>query len=213
MGVMLNEKHEAKNKRGNYSKRGTNMKTIKLSVGRIFWMVACLALILSLSLSMPSYAKTTQEINREVSEALTLFYKQVKGGKEFLNTSKGVLVIPNIVKAGLGVGGQYGEGALRIGGKSVEYYSIAGGSAGLQIGAQKMNLILVFMQDEALKKFRTSSGWKAGVDASVAFVAVGAEKSLDTAKVKDPIVGFVFGQKGAMAAATIEGAKFTKLAR
>ena len=189
------------------------METMKLLKGRIFWMVACLALILSPFLSISSYAKTAKEINGEVNQALTLFYQQVKGGKEFLKSSKGVLVIPNIVKAGVGVGGQYGEGALRIGGKTVEYYSIAGGSAGLQIGAQKMNLILVFMQDEALKKFRTSSGWKAGVDASVAFVDVGAEKSFDTTNIKDPIVGFLFGQKGLMAAATIEGSKFTKLVR
>ncbi len=189
------------------------MKTRKLLRGRrSSWMVACLALVLSFCLSIPSYAKTAKEINGEVSQALTLFYQQVKGGKEFLNASKGVLVIPNIVKAGLGVGGEYGEGALRIGGKPVEYYSIAAGSAGLQIGAQKMNLILAFMQDEALKKFRASSGWKAGVDASVAFIDVGKQKSLDT-NTKDPIVGFVFGQKGAMAAATIEGAKFTKLVR
>jgi lipid-binding SYLF domain-containing protein len=76
-----------------------------------------------------------------------------------------------------------------------------------------MNLILVFTQDEALKKFRASSGWKAGVDASVAFVDVGAEKSFDTTNIKDPIVGFLFGQKGLMAAATIEGSKFTKLVR
>ena len=176
-------------------------------------MVACLALILSPFLSIPSYAKTAKEINGEVNEALKLFYQHVKGGKKFLDASKGVVIIPDIVKAGLGVGGQYGEGALRIGGKTVEYYSLAGGSVGLQIGAQKMNLILVFTQDDALKKFRASSGWKAGVDASVAFVDVGAEKSLDTENVKDPIVGFVFGQKGAMAAATVEGAKFTKLTK
>ncbi len=189
------------------------MKSIKLLRGRIFWTVACLALILSPFLSIPSYAKTAKEINGEVNEALKLFYQHVKGGEKFLDASKGVLVIPDVVKAGLGVGGQYGEGALRIGGKTVEYYSIAGGSAGLQIGAQKLNLILVFTQDEALKKFRASSGWKAGVDASVAFVDVGAEKSLDTTKMKEPIVGFVFGQKGAMAAATVEGAKFTKLVK
>ncbi len=202
-----------KNKRVNYFKGRQNMKAMKLSMGRIFWMVACLALIVSLCLSIPSDAKTAKEINGEVNEALTLFYQHVKGGKKFLNDSKGVLVIPNIVKAGLGIGGEYGEGALRIRGKTVEYYSIAAGSAGFQIGAQKMNLILAFMQDEALKKFRTSSGWKAGVDASVAFVDVGAEKSLDTVKAKDPVVGFVFGQKGAMAGATVEGAKFTKLKR
>ncbi len=173
--------------------------------------VLCLGVIL-FSFPMLSYGKTTKEINGEVSQTLKAFYQQVKGGKEFLNAAKGVLVIPNIVKAGLGLGGQYGEGALRIGGKPVAYYSLAGGSAGLQIGAQKMNVILAFMQDEALKKFQASSGWKAGVDASVAFVDFGKEKSLDT-NTKDPIVGFVFGQKGAMAAATVEGAKFTKLER
>jgi lipid-binding SYLF domain-containing protein len=186
----------------------TNKKTFTFTL-----FALSLALTLSLFLVTTSSAKTAQEINGEVNEALKLFGQQVKGGKEFLNASKGMLVIPNIVKAGLGVGGQYGEGVLRIGGKTVEYYSIAAGSAGLQIGAQKMNLILVFTQDEALKKFRTSSGWKAGVDATVAFVDVGAEKSLDTTNIKDPIVGFVFGQKGLMAAATIEGAKFTKLVR
>ena len=173
----------------------------------------CLTLVLSLFLVTTSSAKTAKEINGEVSAALKLFSQQVKGGKEFLNASKGVLVIPNIVKAGLGVGGEYGEGALRIGGKTVEYYSVAAGSVGFQIGAQKMNLILVFMQGEALKKFRTSSGWKAGVDGTVAFIDVGKEKSLDTVNVKDPIVAFLFGQKGLMAAATIEGAKFTKLVR
>jgi lipid-binding SYLF domain-containing protein len=185
-----------------------NKKTFTLMV-----FATCLTLVLSLFLVTTSSAKTAKEINGEVSEALKLFSQHVKGGKEFLNASKGVLVIPNIVKAGLGVGGEYGEGALRIGGKTVEYYSIAAGSVGFQIGAQKMNLILVFMQNEALKKFRTSSGWKAGVDGTVAFIDVGKEKSLDTVNIKDPIVAFVFGQKGLMAAATIEGAKFTKLVR
>ena len=179
----------------------------------ILAFAACLTFICMGLLTTTSFAKTAQEINGEVNAALNLFPQHVKGGKEFLNASKGVLVIPNIVKAGLGVGGEYGEGALRIGGKTVEYYSLAAGSVGFQIGAQKMNLILVFMQDEALKKFRTSSGWKAGVDGSVAFIDVGKEKSIDTVNIKDPIVAFIFGQKGLMASATIEGAKFTKLVR
>jgi lipid-binding SYLF domain-containing protein len=181
--------------------------------GRIFCMVACLALILSPFVSIPSYAKTADEINAEVNVALELFPQHVKGGQIFLQAAKGVLVIPNIVKAGLGLGGQYGEGALRIEGKTVEYYSIAAGSVGFQIGVQKMNLILFFIQDEALKKFRTSSGWKAGVDGTVAFIDAGKEISLDTVNVKDPIVAYLFGQKGFMAAATIEGAKFSKLVR
>lgn len=179
----------------------------------ILAFAACLTFISMSFLATPSPAKTAKEINSEVNAALKLFSQHVKGGKEFLNAAKGVLVIPNIVKAGLGVGGEYGEGAMRIGGKTVEYYSLAAGSVGFQIGAQKTNLILVFMQEEALKNFRKSTGWKAGVDGSVAFIDVGAGKSLDTVNVKDPIVAFMFGQRGLMANATVEGAKFTKLVR
>ena len=179
----------------------------------ILAFAACLTFISMGFLATTSPAKTAKEINSEVNAALKLFSQHVKGGKEFLNAAKGVLVIPNIVKAGLGVGGEYGEGAMRIGGKTVEYYSLAAGSVGFQIGAQKTNLVLVFMQEEALKNFLRSSGWKAGVDGSVAFIDVGAGKSLDTVNVKDPIAAFMFGQRGLMANATVEGAKFTKLVR
>lgn len=182
-------------------------------VFRALVLATCLTFIFSLFLAEGSMAKTAKEINSEVNDGLKLFSKHVKGAKEFINTAKAVLVIPNIVKAGLGVGGEYGEGALRIGGKTVAYYSLAAGSVGLQIGAQKTNLVLIFRQDEALKKFRASSGWKAGVDGSVAFINEGAGKSLDTMNVKDPIVAFLFGQQGLMASATIEGSKFTKLVR
>ncbi len=88
-----------------------------------------------------------KEIDAQANGALDLFSQQIRGGKEFLKAAKGVLIIPNIVKAGLGVGGEYGEGALRIDGKTVEYYSITAGSIGFQIGAQKQNLILVFMEE------------------------------------------------------------------
>jgi lipid-binding SYLF domain-containing protein len=182
-------------------------------VFRALVLAICLTFIFSLFLAGGSMAKTAKEINSEVNDGLKLFSKHVKGAKEFINTAKAVLVIPNIVKAGLGVGGEYGEGALRIGGKTVAYYSLAAGSVGLQIGAQKTNLVLIFRQDEALKKFRASSGWKAGVDGSVAFINEGAGKSLDTMNVKEPIVAFLFGQQGLMASAIIEGAKFSKLAR
>jgi len=182
-------------------------------VFRVLTFVISLALTIGMVSVTPSPAKTAKEINSEVNAALELFAQQVKGGKEFLNTAKGVLIIPNIVKAGLGVGGEYGEGVLRIGGKTVDYYSIAAGSVGLQIGAQKKNLILVFKQAEAFNNFRKSSGWKAGVDGSAAFIDAGTGKSIDTVNMKDPIVAFMFGQRGLMANATIEGAKFSKLAR
>jgi lipid-binding SYLF domain-containing protein len=175
--------------------------------------VACLTLILGFFFTSTSYAATGKEIEAGADAALKLFYEKVKGGKALLQKAKGVLILPGVFKAGLGVGVEYGEGALRIGGKTVEYYSIAAGSVGLQIGAQKKNVILAFMDNEALKKFRASSGWKAGVDGSVAAINVGAGASVDTVKINEPIVSFIFGQRGLMANATIEGAKFTKLVR
>jgi lipid-binding SYLF domain-containing protein len=163
--------------------------------------------------SPPSYAATAGEIDASVDAALARFDKEVKGSQDLLSTAKGVLVMPGVIKAGVGVGGEYGEGALRIDGKSVDYYSIASASVGFQLGAQKKDIIMVFLEDGALQNFRDSKGWKAGVDGSVALVNVGAEGSVDTAKLNKPIVGFVVGQKGLMYNLTLEGSKFTKLDR
>ena len=156
-------------------------------------------------------AATAREINVSVDATLKYFLKNVKGAKEYLNAAKGVLVFPNVYKAGFGIGGEYGEGALRIGGKTVDYYSTVAGSFGFQLGAQKKTLILVFMQKGALNSFRESNGWKAGVDGSVALVTVGIGGSIDTTNIKDPIVAFAFDQKGLMYNLTIEGCKFSKI--
>ena len=123
------------------------------------------------------------------------------------------MVFPSIIKVGIGIGGEYGEGALRIGGRSVEYYSTAAASIGFQLGAQSKTVILVFLQDNALTDFRESSGWKAGVDGSVAVVKWGAGGDINTVDIKDPIVGFIFNNKGLMYNLTLEGSKFTKIIR
>jgi lipid-binding SYLF domain-containing protein len=167
--------------------------------------------VLSGWLSTTASAASSQEIDTGVDEALVRFEKEVANGKSFLETSKGVLVFPSVIKAGLGIGGEYGEGALRIAGKTVDYYNTAAGSIGLQAGGQMKTIVIVFLQDEALKRFRESEGWKAGVDGSVALVTLGAGGAIDTAKLKEPIVGFIFGQKGLMYNLTFEGSKFTKL--
>ena len=116
-----------------------------------------------------------------------------------------------MIKAGVGFGGEYGEGALRIDGKTVDYYNTAAASFGLQFGAQAKTIVLVFLDKDALTRFRKSEGWKVGVDGSVAVVAIGAGTSLDSTKLNDPIVGFVLDQKGLMYNLTLEGSKFTKI--
>ena len=157
-----------------------------------------------------AWAATKKEINAGVDVALKRFATDVKGANEFLKAAKGTLVMPRVKKAGFIIGGEYGNGALRVGGKSVGYYNMAAGSAGLQIGAEEFNLILCFMDEAALKKFRASTGWQVGLDGTVTLVTVGAGGSVDTTKLKEPIVGFVFGQAGLMAGVTLEGLKFTK---
>ncbi len=150
-------------------------------------------------------------LDADADATLQLFYDEVKAGKKLVQDAKGVLIFPSVIKAGIGLGGEYGEGALRVKGKTVDYYSTAAASIGFQLGAQKKSIIVIFMQDNALAKFRSSSGWKAGVDASIAVVTVGAGGEMDTAKYKEPILGFVFGQAGLMYNLTLEGAKFTKI--
>ena len=171
-----------------------------------------IAVVAVLSLGIPtSYAKSGPEIDAAVNEAIATFKKEVNGSEVFLRHATGLLVFPKVYKAGFGVGGEYGEGALRVGGKTVDYYKTFGGSFGLQLGAQAKTIVIAFMTKDALQKFSNSSGWKVGVDGSVALVDIGAGKTIDTANIKDPVVGFVFGSKGLMYNLTLEGTKFSKL--
>lgn len=155
-------------------------------------------------------AASAAEIDHEVDAALVAF-RRIDGADAFLGIAKGVLVFPKVYKAGFWFGGEYGEGALRVGGNSVDYYSTAGASFGFQLGAQAKTIVILFTEESALRKFRESEGWKVGVDGSVALVDIGVGKTVDTTNIKDPVIGFVFGQKGLMYNLTLEGSKFTKL--
>ncbi len=156
-------------------------------------------------------AATDREIDVSVDVSLEKFEKEVGGAKQFLADAKGVLVFPKVIKAGIGIGGEYGEGALRIDGKTVDYYNTIAGSIGFQLGAQARTIVVVFLNADTLKQFRESAGWQVGVDGSVAVITLGAGSSIDSRKFNDPIVGFIFDQKGLMYNLTLEGSKFTKL--
>jgi lipid-binding SYLF domain-containing protein len=163
------------------------------------------------SISGNATAASAQEINIGVDATLERFRSEITGGSLFLKNAKGVLVFPSVIKAGIGIGGEYGEGALRISGKTVEYYNTAAASIGFQLGAQSKSVVLVFLDSKALEGFRLSDGWKAGVDGSVAVIKWGVGEDINTVDIKDPIAGFVFGNKGLMYNLTLEGSKFTKI--
>ena len=152
-----------------------------------------------------------KKINDNVNACLGRFYKQVPGGKDLAAKAKGVLVMPGVIKAGLIVGGEYGEGALRIDKKTAGYYNLASGSIGFQIGGEAKDIIMMFMTDAALKQFQASKGWEVGVDGNVALVNIGGGERVDFTKMNDPIIAFVFDVKGLMADISLKGAKFTKI--
>ena len=177
---------------------------------RFLWIIVAIIMV-SGAIATYAEAKTAGEINASVNAALNRFYKQVGGAKEFMAQAKAVLVMPNVTKAGFFAGGQYGEGALRMGGKTVGYYNLVAGSFGFTFGAQRMDIIIAFMTDEALQGFRKVDGWEIGIDGNVALITIGAGTRLDTTTARDPIVGFVFDAKGLMADLSLKGAKFTRI--
>jgi lipid-binding SYLF domain-containing protein len=182
---------------------GRDYRALILAVGVLLICIACLA--------PASFGADAEVIDAKVNVALKRYYKQVDGAREFSDNAKGILVMPGVVKAAFIIGGEYGEGALRIDGKTADYYNIVSGSFGFQIGAEAKDIIIAFMTREALEGFRAGKGWEAGLDGNVALITVGAGERVDTRTIKDPIVGFVFDVKGLMADISLKGAKFTKL--
>lgn len=177
------------------------------------FLIPAFCLLFSFLMPLSAYAATAAEIDINVDEAIERFKQEVAGGERFLDKAKGVLVFPNVIKAGFGIGGEYGEGALRIGGKTAAYYNTAGASIGFQLGVQSKSIVIVFLENKALEYFQSSKGWEAGVDGSVAVVEWGVGEDINTINVEDPIVGFVFSNKGLMFNLTLEGSKFTRISK
>ncbi len=158
-------------------------------------------------------AASAFEIDTRVDAALDRFVDEVDGGDRFLEAAEGVLVFPKVLKVGVGIGGETGEGALRVDGETVQYYRTSAGSIGLQLGAQSKAIFLLFMSEDSLAQFQTSNGWKIGGDASVNLIKVGAAGAVDTQSIEDPIIGFVLTNKGLMYNLTLEGTKVSPINR
>ncbi len=156
-------------------------------------------------------AASAANIEIDVNATLQRFYNQVPGGGDLVARAAGVLVFPSVVKAGMGIGGEYGEGALRVGGNTEGYYNTVSASVGFQFGAQARSVIIIFMTQDALARFRRSNGWKVGVDGSVTIVTVGVGGAIDTNQLKKPVLGFILDAKGLMYNLTLEGSKISRI--
>ena len=162
--------------------------------------------------AMPARSATSaSQLASSSKAALNKLIATLPAASALAKDAKAVLVFPKVTKAGLGIGGQYGDGALIQGGKVVAYYNTAGASVGLQAGAQTFGYALFFMNDGALAQLNKNDGFEVGVGPSVVVLDQGMAKSATTTTMKDDIYAFIFRQQGLMAGVGVQGNKITKI--
>jgi lipid-binding SYLF domain-containing protein len=165
----------------------------------------------AVALAAVAFAASNADIDTRVADTLNRFYSQSDRHRELAQKASAILVFPRITKAGAGVGGEFGEGALQVGGRTVGYYKVTGGSIGATLGAARHSEVILFMTDAARDHFMNSRDWSVGADASVAVVRKGAGGEYDTETLRKPVLAFVFGERGLIGDVSLEGAKISKL--
>ncbi|MEM6760577.1 MAG: YSC84-related protein [Pseudomonadota bacterium] len=151
------------------------------------------------------------QIDARVDATLNEMYSTYPNTFDLSQKANGMLVMPLITEAGLGFGGAFGRGALRVGQSTVDYYSVVKGSGGFQIGAQQYAHVLFFMTADALEEFRRSPGWAAGADIEYVISDRGDSAAADTTTVLSPVLAAVFARAGLRVGATLEGTKYTRI--
>jgi lipid-binding SYLF domain-containing protein len=179
---------------------------------RALWLIL-IAIHVMVAAPARSEAASAAEIDASVDATLSSFERQIGGARELATKAAGILVFPSVVKAGIGFGGEYGEGLLIIRGKPGGYYNLISASFGFQLGVQARSVIIMFMTEEALASFQRTYGWKVGVDGSVAIVTLGAGGSIDTESLTSPVIGFILDPTGLMYNLTLEGSKISRISR
>lgn len=170
-----------------------------------------LALLLACAFTSTAGAATKAEIDKKVAVALDDLMARSPAARDMYPHAKGVLVFPDIIKGGLIVGGQYGEGALLVNGRTVGYYNTIAASYGLQAGVQSFGYALFLMTDKAMKYLNASAGWELGVGPTVVIVDEGIAKSLSTTTAQDDVYSFFFDQQGLMAGMGLQGSKISRI--
>ncbi len=177
----------------------------------------CVAALVGATLSMAAanttFADTKAELDVGVHETLKAFDALNPNNRRLRHSAAGTLVFPRVTKGGAGIAGEYGEGALRVDGKTIGYYSVASASIGLTLGAAKRSEVIVFTTQESLNQFTASKGWSVGADTGVAMVHSGGGANYDTDTLKKPVVGFVFAEKGLIGDLSLDGSKIDRIDR
>ncbi|MGF1562358.1 MAG: YSC84-related protein [Geminicoccaceae bacterium] len=179
---------------------------------RMMAVVCGAAFLAACASTAPDESTGVSEVDTRADAALSRLLSENDTASTLADNASGILIVPDIVKAGLGIGAATGNGVLRVDGESVAYYNMTAANIGFQIGAQTFSQVLMFMNDAALENFQNSPNFEAGVEANVAVVQAGATGDIKIADLlNQDVVAFIFGETGLMAGATIEGSKYTRI--
>lgn len=173
-------------------------------------LAAAALIVLGLAHASDSFAASRSELNKRVTATVNEFRDLNPGNSALINRASGVLVFPRVTKGGIGIAAQYGEGALQVGGKTVNYYRISAASVGLTLGVAQHSEILLFMTPKALSKFQDSENWAIGADAGITIVKESINGGYDSLTENKPILAFGFAEKGLIGDLSLEGSKITK---
>jgi lipid-binding SYLF domain-containing protein len=166
---------------------------------------------LAATLSALALGASMADIDAGATQTLDHFTSQSEQHRDLAQKASAILVFPRITKAGVGVGGEFGEGVLQVGGRNVGYYKVTGGSIGATLGAARYHEVILFMTDAARDHFMNSRDWSVGADANVAVVRKGAGGEYDTETLRKPVLAFVFSEKGLLGDVSLQGAKISKV--
>lgn len=187
------------------------IRTVSLAVALTLGGLAMVGCTTTTPQSQASPATSRAAMETSVNETLQRLYNTVPGSREMVAKSAGVLVFPAVVGGSFVVGAEHGKGALRVGNSTVGYYSTTSASVGFQAGGQSRSVIYVFNTRNALEKFRNSNGWTADADATVAVGKVGANGSVDSQTVQQPVASFVLTNVGLEAGVSVGGSKISPI--
>ena len=174
-------------------------------------LVSVLLFLVGLTGAVPAHSETKVDLERRVVSTLTTFNLLSTANAKLAKRAAGVLIFPEITKAGAGVAAEYGEGALQLRGETVGYYSLTSGSLGLTLGAVKHSYILMFMTQQSLDQFLASEAWSIGADAEVLVVKSGAHGTYDSMVETKPMLAFLFADKGLIGDLSLAGSKISRL--
>ncbi len=183
------------------------------SAARITRLFSFVLTVTAVFFSSLSQAASKIELDSRAQAVLNKLYQEQPAAADLGNKAAGVLVFPRIIKGGVGVGGELGEGVLTAANSTPQYYRLTSLSFGFQLGGQAKSEVVMFMTEAALRQFRESDGWEAGVDGSIAVIEFGVGREIDTNSIRDPIIAFVFDNKGLMYNLSLEGSKFWKITK